>query len=350
MSGVSPQFQVAFIRYIQRLMVEGDFVATYKFALLHALADICIEQPIENGHSISIDEITEKFIELYWQYSLPFKQAETEAFVFLQNTGKQAAIISNLFDIRQTGIQSAHQLKKSSHWYSLVSKSKRTIKEGPLWRLQILSGSVETFLYKHDKQSKNLILNDGVAACFRQYYELIISILRSHWLEKIRSMPANQTVIGSDGDLSDFLFGEKRNALSKVKPVFQDIQKGQCFYCDKPLKQNKSEVDHFIPWAKYPSDLAHNFVLACHPCNNNKRDHLAAKPHYEKWHVQNIIEYSNQIDQELSQYFTSNQTRSEAVANWAYDTTCRNDGKFWSGVGDYSDFSEVVNKFTEISV
>lgn len=241
MNQVSAQLQVVFIRYIQRLMVEGDFVATYKFALLHALADICIEKAIENGHRISLDEITEKFIELYWQHSLPFKETDSESFVFLQNTGKQAAIISNLLDIRQTGIQSIHQLKQSSQWAILISKSKRTIKEGPLWRLQILSGSVETFLYVHDKKSKYLILNDGIAACFRQYYELIISILRSHWLERIRSMPINQTVMGNDGDLSDFLFGEKRNALARVKPVFQDIQKGQCFYCDKPLKQKNQK-------------------------------------------------------------------------------------------------------------
>ncbi|MCU8029521.1 hypothetical protein L5M51_07085 [Shewanella sp. SM73] len=50
--------QVEFISYLQRLLVEGDFVATYKFALLHAIADICIERPlcmrspisVSNGH------------------------------------------------------------------------------------------------------------------------------------------------------------------------------------------------------------------------------------------------------------------------------------------------------------
>lgn len=338
MNSVSPEFQVAFIRYIQRLMVEGGFIATYKFALLHALADICIEQPIKNGSQISLDEITEKFIELYWQHSLPFKVDNTEAFVFLQNTGKQAAIISSLFDIRQTGIQSAHQLKQSSHWPNLISRSKRTIKEGPLWRLQILSGSVEAFLYKHDKQSKYLILNDGVAACFRQYYELIISILRSHWLDRIRSMPANQSALGNDSDLSEFLFGGRRNALAKVKPVFEEIQKGRCFYCEKPLKNRKAEVDHFIPWAKYPSDLAHNFLLACHKCNNNKSDHLAAKPHYEKWHLQNIQDHALGIDSELREYFYSDVMRSESISNWAYEGSRMNNSRFWVSVGEYAGY------------
>ncbi|WP_462178729.1 hypothetical protein [Pseudoalteromonas gelatinilytica] len=40
------QQQLDFIAYIQRMLVEGDFSATYKFALLHALADVCVEQPM----------------------------------------------------------------------------------------------------------------------------------------------------------------------------------------------------------------------------------------------------------------------------------------------------------------
>ena len=38
------QQQLGFIAYIQRMLVEGDFSDTYKFALLHALADISIEK------------------------------------------------------------------------------------------------------------------------------------------------------------------------------------------------------------------------------------------------------------------------------------------------------------------
>ena len=34
------QQQLDFIAYIQRMLVEGEFSATYKLALLHAIADI----------------------------------------------------------------------------------------------------------------------------------------------------------------------------------------------------------------------------------------------------------------------------------------------------------------------
>jgi hypothetical protein len=31
-----------------------------------------------------------------------------------------------------------------------------------------------------------------------------------------------------------------------------DLQDGRCFYCSKPLHK-KLEVDHFVPWSRYPS-------------------------------------------------------------------------------------------------
>ena len=41
--GVNRIDEVTFLRKLQRLLEEGDFVATYKFALLQALADLSVE-------------------------------------------------------------------------------------------------------------------------------------------------------------------------------------------------------------------------------------------------------------------------------------------------------------------
>jgi hypothetical protein len=38
----APEEQVQFLRNVQRLLAEGLFVASYKFALLHALADLAV--------------------------------------------------------------------------------------------------------------------------------------------------------------------------------------------------------------------------------------------------------------------------------------------------------------------
>ncbi len=46
----APIGELAFLRKLQRLLAEGDFVATDKFALLNALADLSLErEPDEDG-------------------------------------------------------------------------------------------------------------------------------------------------------------------------------------------------------------------------------------------------------------------------------------------------------------
>jgi hypothetical protein len=38
----SPEEQVQFLRNVQRVLAEGLFVASYKYALFHALADLAV--------------------------------------------------------------------------------------------------------------------------------------------------------------------------------------------------------------------------------------------------------------------------------------------------------------------
>ena len=48
------------------------------------------------------------------------------------------------------------------------------------------------------------------------------------------------------------------------------------------MKQDP-HVDHFIPWSRYPRDLAQNFVLAHSACNLDKGDMLSAPAHLAHW-------------------------------------------------------------------
>ena len=52
----------------------GGFVATYKFALLQALAALSVEKSefSEDSLRITTREIAEKFISYYWRQTLPF--------------------------------------------------------------------------------------------------------------------------------------------------------------------------------------------------------------------------------------------------------------------------------------
>ena len=74
MSQPTPEFQIQFLPSLQRLLSEGLFVATYKYALLIGLADICVEQGRDDDAPLEVPTrlIAEKFIRYYWRQSMPF--------------------------------------------------------------------------------------------------------------------------------------------------------------------------------------------------------------------------------------------------------------------------------------
>jgi hypothetical protein len=61
----SPEQQVRFLRNIQRLLGEGQFVATYKFARIHALADLAVFKGDDSGDALVLDtrDVTTHFID-----------------------------------------------------------------------------------------------------------------------------------------------------------------------------------------------------------------------------------------------------------------------------------------------
>ncbi|MBW4966680.1 HNH endonuclease [Pseudoalteromonas sp. CR1] len=332
------QQQLDFIAYIQRMLVEGDFSATYKFALLHALADVCVEQPLLSEQSqlvIELPTLADKLITLYWHHAMPFSSEHTgESALLKQNTGAQSKVISVLFECQQNNIRNFRQLKQSPFYKPTFNAAMATLKTGPLWRLQILAKQEECFLYPHTNSTQFITLNAGIASCFRRFYDLVVYLAKNAWLQKIQSIKHNQALIGPQSQLQEFLFGVDRNALTKAKPVLVELQSNTCFYCQKPMK-NDVEVDHFIPFARYANDLGHNFVAAHRACNNNKRDFLAAQQHRERWQNQNLVVNSQIISNELSAYFHCDTDKSLAVSNWAYQVAQANNAKLWLANKDH---------------
>ena len=101
---VSPEFQIKFLTNLQRLLSEGSFVATYKFALLLALTDAAVEHGDDSGDELELatKQISEHVIRYYWRQTIPYvpKQDPTQGQVLRQNTGKQAAIIRRIVEAR----------------------------------------------------------------------------------------------------------------------------------------------------------------------------------------------------------------------------------------------------------
>src|SRR5262245_17904300 len=122
----TPEEQVQFLRNIQRLLAEGLFVASYKFALVHALADLAVLKGEDTGAplDLSTKDIAAKFVELYWRQSRPFQiGGNATGLILQQNTGKQAAIISQIAQSHQACGGSLFRLKQTATdlWLALVA-------------------------------------------------------------------------------------------------------------------------------------------------------------------------------------------------------------------------------------
>ena len=65
----TPDEQIQFLANLQRLLDEGQFVASYKFALLLWLADLSVEKRDDTGSPLTLD--TDDFIRLLRAHDLP---------------------------------------------------------------------------------------------------------------------------------------------------------------------------------------------------------------------------------------------------------------------------------------
>lgn len=329
MSQPTPEQQVEFLMRVQRLLQEGQFVATYKFALLLALADISVEEADDSGDAIEISttKIAEKFVHYYWKQAVPYV-AGTDLNILRQNTGNQAGILRLVQSARSRHGDSLPYLRQNlTAWRKLVKEVERIVCVMPLWKLQTVGRHKLDFLYENVEKGRTVSFKPGVAFCLRKFHGIISDLVQSAWVNYVRRV--NLEVLGTTTDLHEFLFGAERNVLAAVVPVLNDVQHGRCFYCAKDLKRGTIHVDHFIPWSRYPVDLAHNFVLADTSCNTSKGSRLAATEHLDRW-----IERNHSHGNDLAVAFSNvgvihNLPASMRVAQWAYTQAAFSGGLGW---------------------
>ena len=314
---------------MQSLLADGGFVATYKYALLHAIADLCVERDAapDGSLTLTVEELAAKFIELYWRQAqtFPVRSASDEV-VLKQNTGKQAAVINTLCDLQAAYDSRLPTLKSDpGTWRTTVRRIGRTIKVMPLWKLQTIGNRPVEFMYRNNPKADHVVLLPGIAECFRGFHGLVIELVRAGWVRFIRR---HNDSVRESLELYTFLFGSERASLQAYSSILADVDGCRCFYCQKAIRGG-AEVDHFVPWARYPNDLGHNLVLAHGRCNGRKSDHLAAEEHLARW-----IDRNNAQGHVLSQRFQTggldhDYDASIRIAQWAYAQVEAMGGDVW---------------------
>jgi len=94
---------VAFAERLIALLDEGTFTATYKFAVLLALLDVCLEGTTANGEppaSVATADLARRVTELYWPQTNLYVGLDGPA-ILRQNSGGQAEIIRAIRRFRE---------------------------------------------------------------------------------------------------------------------------------------------------------------------------------------------------------------------------------------------------------
>lgn len=342
-----PEDQVRFISNIERILSEGSFVATYKYALLVALVELAIERGDDSDRELvlPIRGIADKFAELYWRQAAPYQSdavADSER-VLHQNKGKQASAITHLAKLQAE--MKGHratlaQARRTADWKRLVGQMRSLVKRMPLGKLQRVGHEDNCFLYElPDPKANQITLLPGVAYHLRERAPLIRQLAETEWIRFVLSLEKNRQFLGGAVGLSEFLFGSSRAALSaKVRKPLHEIQHGRCFYCERSLPA-AAAVDHFIPWSRYPRDLAHNLVLAHKHCNTHKSDSLGGEVYLERW-----VQFLSDHDADLRAIGTEagllvDRATSLAVAEWSYGHAERVRAEVWLGGTEYGHLS-----------
>jgi 5-methylcytosine-specific restriction endonuclease McrA len=333
----SAEEQLRFLSNIQRVFAEGDFTATYKYALLIAFADLAVELGADNGRELilSTRQIGERFIQMYWRQALPYGKGlpDSSPGVLVQNKGAQAAVISAIAAFRGTqGVGTYQAARRLPEYQVLLARVAQTVSAQPLNYLQNFGGTTNDFLYERAGSGK-VRLKPGVAYCLRRFHQLVQQLARSHWVGHIKGNPRNHRILGDADDLENFLFATSRQSLLMMAESLRKLDGPSCFYCAGTL--STGDVDHFVPFSQYPRDLAHNFVLDHPSCNRSKSASLAAKPHLERWLER--LELRRDAIAEIGQAagLVVDAPVSLQIAAWGYTSAIASGGSAWLSPATY---------------
>ena len=297
---------VAFAEKILELLDEGRYTATYKYAVLLALMDLCLERTQASGSPpdvLSTRELAEKIVEIYWPHTAPFGERAPEARVLRQNSSGQAEIVSAITRFRfrhapEAATSWQGRLAAPKQYEALVRSVEWKLIEMPLPRLQRMGATSEDFVYEirwsesiakrtFDRYvdgdvgafDNRVCLKPGVAEYLLQLNGLLRPLIHRRWCAMVALLNKLE-----DSRLEQFLFGAERVLTIKVRAGLWEIQGKRCFYCDgQMVDPGKGHVDHFIPWARYPDNGIENLVVADIACNGNKGSSLAAGEHVRRW-------------------------------------------------------------------
>lgn len=346
---------------VLNVLDQGRFTTTYKYAVLLGIMDLCLENTARSGappEMLTTRQLAEKVFELYWPQVTPYRQTDP----LRQTRGRSdqrasvLALVTRFRDVAASRIGKALPLLDRARsacpdaFEEAIREAEWTLIRYPVLLLQRVGGVQERFLYdigwdegvrrgdvrryqagKPSDFDNRLMLRPHVGEHLVRLNNLLRPLIQRQWTAEVARINSLE-----EAELQTFLFGAERVSLAAVRQPLLELQEGRCFYCDRPV--GTAEVDHFLPWSRYPGNGIENLVVADRACNGNKRDFLAAARHVEAWSARLIQTGSLWRDlREIAQSvgWSENVPRTASVARAIY-LRLPDAVRLWEGRDEFS--------------
>lgn len=289
---------LAFGEKLLALLDTGSFTTSYKYALLLAILDATLEGTAPDGSAPDVlhaRDLGRRVFELYWQQARPFSETGP-----LQQS-RQRDLVVKIAELRaDLGLAEHVTLARARDRHPvdlrrIEREAVAVVVRYPVVLLQRFgsgagalddrfiydvpwSESISATVVHHPDFDDRLRLQPDAGEHLAALAGLARPVIEREWLRHVARRNLDHV---DELRLEAFLFGRPRVSLAAVRDPLLQLQRGSCFYCEG--NRGPWEVDHFLPWARWPDDRLDNLVVAHRRCNNSKRASLAALSHLDRW-------------------------------------------------------------------
>lgn len=271
--------------YWRGVILFGRNVASYKFALAHALYDV----DKSGSDLVTLEDLAIPFGRHLCQHLLHApKQITSRGSQYLE-----ACVQFNNGEISQDKLtETTVRLG-----FNNVIDAFHNVNAGEIEK---------RFFLDERKTAKGIRLTDNFYQLSeRQQYQNLVYETNARWnlVEQAWAMGVSRNLVAIEFDEQDQLLFSHINArrvnITSCRDSLNGYQKGRCFYCFRPISlvpgdSELADVDHFIPWMARNEvnniNGVWNLVLACQCCNRGeagKFAHLPSRKLLQRLHARN---------------------------------------------------------------
>jgi hypothetical protein len=257
----------AFGEKLLQLLDEGQFTATYKFAVLLGLTELCLEHDAAPSASLALTTARSRRRSSTSTGRRPLLRWPQRDETLVQNRGGQAEIVSAICRFRERfGGDPGEPLWRArtcvpERYERLVRRVEWKLIEMPLPRLQVVGNTENRFLYEIGWDTRvrrqdveiegfdgHIHLLPGVADNLIRFSGLLRPLIQRAWAGMVAGINRDAT---DEARLQEFLFGASRVASIRFA-TSEAASEQPLLLCDKRM-HGPVDIDHFIPGRVMPT-------------------------------------------------------------------------------------------------